>query len=702
MMPTQNQFTKSNDATCSPPVPESVMTSTREEFNNIQLKKIWGELPNDLQGHVFIAAPNGSVNSHLPYANGDSIVNGDGTIYRLDFDRPGEVRLSSKLVKPPCYYADDATKPGTQYAKYQFNNHGMGRFSTSLGLRNQLNTAFLPMRFAPDESDRLLICWDGGRPYEVDPVSLEVATPMGSNQEWRPEAKTPSKFIFNPVMSSAHPYFDPWAKDEKGRDRPVAFTVNYGKSLATILKSIPCPLTPGKLLRPIDSIFGWFAEFLEADRSQKGFWIGFCQWLLQLLLCPISWLAKIFAKMDDFVYLISWDGKNDLERWNIVQENGSPVKIAQTMHQIGVTEKYVLLMDTAFQFGLGQIINNPLPQSPGLERFLRALLTTPQLPDTVLYIIRRADLKCDPNPAKREPQVKVKARKVVIPREAIHFLEDYENPDDRIVLHIGHVCAWEGAEWVRNYDRFANTSEPIPDRVHGMISEEMDISYVGRYILDGETGEILQQDAIRDFTCTWGIAFYTYRPDPQTGMMPAKLDNFYWTSLGLWKKTLTNFLFHLTKDYPYRTVSPSDLLLYGDEGVPPCLFRVSTGEAEIAISDRYQFPEGYMVNSIQFVPCKAPDSSSTKGYIVCTVFLPTSHEIWIFDAENLAQGPVCKLNHPCLEFGFTTHATWLPKIATRTASYNVDVRQDYESLVKAKKNPQIEQMFENEVYPHFS
>ncbi|MEG4032096.1 MULTISPECIES: hypothetical protein [unclassified Microcoleus] len=115
-------------------------------------------------------------------------------------------------------------------------------------------------------------------------------------------------------------------------------------------------------------------------------------------------------------------------------------------------------------------------------------------------------------------------------------------------------------------------------------------------------------------------------------MMPAKLDNIYWTSLGLWKETLTNFLFHLTKDYPYRTVSQSDLLLYGDEGVPPCLFRVCTGEAEIAISDRYQFPEGYMVNSIQFVPCKAPASSSTKGYIVCMVFLPSSHEIWIFDA----------------------------------------------------------------------
>ncbi|MGD2183774.1 carotenoid oxygenase family protein [Lusitaniella coriacea] len=687
----------------SPSIPESVLTAKRTELDNLELKLIWGELPQDLNGHVFITAPVGSVTSDgLPYPDGTPITNGGGMVYRFDFDKPGKVFASAKLVKPPCYYADDATQPGTQYEKYKFNNFGMGRFSWSLGLKNELNTAFLPMRFAGEENNRLLVCWDGGRPYEIDPVSLATITPLGSNKEWRPEAQTPFKFVFKPVMSSAHPYFDIRAKDENNQPSPAAFTVNYGKSLKTILKTLPCPFELFGLPSFLDRACNNTANFIERDRARKGFCSQFLQWLWQLILTPISWIAERIADMKDIVYLIRWDGKGDVERWTIVKEDGSPMTILQTMHQIGVTENYILFMDTAFQFGIGQLLNNPLPNNPGAERLLRALITSPQLPDAILYIVRRSDLKNGQYPARGGSEVKVKARKVVIPREAIHFLENYENPDNQIVLHIGHVCAWEGSEWVHTYDTFAsNPSQLVPPRVRGMISEEMDISYVGRYVLDGETGEILKQDVIKDFTCTWGISFFAYRTDPQTGMMPAKLDNIYWTSLGLWEESLTHFLWDLTKDYPYRTVSPEDLLLYGEEGVQPCVFRVYTAEDSIEIRDRFQFPDEFMVNSIQFIPCGTAEDDSTKGYISCTVFSPNHNELWIFDGENLAQGPLCKLSHPSFDFGFTTHSTWLPAIAPRTAAYNINVRQDYDPLVKAKKNPQIEQLFETEVYPHF-
>jgi carotenoid cleavage dioxygenase-like enzyme len=65
------------------------MTASRDELDDIQLE-IEGNLPEDLQGHVFIVAPVGTVESGgLPFKDGDSLLNGDGMIYRLDFDRPG-------------------------------------------------------------------------------------------------------------------------------------------------------------------------------------------------------------------------------------------------------------------------------------------------------------------------------------------------------------------------------------------------------------------------------------------------------------------------------------------------------------------------------------------------------------------------------------------------------------------------------------
>ena len=83
-----NEPTKSNTKAGCPPVPQSIMTASRDELDNVELE-IEGNLPKDLQGHIFIVDPVGTVESGgLPFKDGDSLLNGDGMIYRLDFDRP--------------------------------------------------------------------------------------------------------------------------------------------------------------------------------------------------------------------------------------------------------------------------------------------------------------------------------------------------------------------------------------------------------------------------------------------------------------------------------------------------------------------------------------------------------------------------------------------------------------------------------------
>ncbi|GET40898.1 hypothetical protein MiSe_57100 [Microseira wollei NIES-4236] len=414
-----------------------------------------------------------------------------------------------------------------------------------------------------------------------------------------------------------------------------------------------------------------------------------------------GWFGKLIG-LKDFVYLLRWDGQGDLERWKVVLDDGSSVTIEQTMHQIAVTEKYVVLMETAFRFGLEQGMNNPFHDQMQLNQLIRCLLVDRQSPDTTLYIIRRADLKAGSKPKQGEADITVVARKLVLPRESIHIIADWDNTDDRLVLHLGHVCAWEGSEWLRACDRMGTAPErPVPPRLHGMISEETDISYIGRYVIDGETGTLLSDRIIKDLRSTWGIAFFTYGVNPDTGMPPARFDNIYWTCLGLWNELLTEFLVKLTDNYRYRTIPVEDVLLYAEKGVPACLFRVNVGQDEkIAIADCYPFPNGYMVNSPQFIPSGAAEASSTQGYIVCVAFGPDSKEVWIFDGEDLAKGPLCKLSHPSLDFGFTIHTAWLPKIAKRTASYTIPVKADYQALV-SRKDRQIRELFDRYVYPHY-
>ncbi len=686
-------FQSNDDLLCHscPPLPESILTASRCELTDIKLK-IEGELPEDLQGYVFIIAPVGSVNSGgIPYPNGDSLLNGDGMIYRLDFAHAGEVTVKTKLVKPPDYYADQATRLETKYEKHRFRNHGITRFSFSLGFRNELNTAFLPIKFAEDSQERLLITYDAGRPYEIDTETLELTNPVGTNQEWRAEINQP-QFPFQPILSTAHPAFDAYTSE--------VFTVNYGRSINNFFQTLPGIFELEKLPSEVNEFIAAFTGFVSADffKEMWGRWSRFSQQLLQDSMRLIEQMTGI--DIEDFVYLIRWDGKSSLERWKLLLPDGSPIRIEQTMHQIGVTKDYVILMDTAFTTGIAQVLNNPFPENKRLEEIIRELSECPALLNSSIYIVRRRDLVTGQRPLCNQNEVKVMVKKLTIPLPAAHFLVDYNNPQGQITLNVAHIADWDVAEWIRQYDLSAYPPhDPIPERVYSMTTNEMDISRFGHYVIDGERGEVIQSKVIYTSPYTWGTGLYAFRDRLPSGKPPEKLKNIYWTSFGLWKELMTQFMLELNRDFQHRAVPLREVLRLGEEGVPSHLLRLQTSDDSTAIADTYEFPRGCIGSSPQFIPCQGSEEGSTDGYILCTVFTPDDNEFWIFDAKDLAK-PKCKLSHPSLNFGFSLHTTWLEKIGRRQASYNVPVKQDYQALLSQQPN-WIQELFEQEVYPHF-
>ena len=252
--------------------PRSVLSVSRDEFGNkednpdakdlpLKMNVKDGKLPLDLQGHVFIVAPVGSIDSPdaqgqptnstvYPSEDGTTpLYNGDGMIYRLDFDNlAAGAFLVARLVKPPCYYADGATDKCQKYQNLKFKNYGITRLG-SLGVRNQLNTAFVPLKFSQEESERLLATWDVGRPYEIDPKTLETVTPVGRNDEWKEvtniglPGKPPTPFKI--IQTSAHPCFDPYTRE--------FFMVNIGRSLSNVFSQFI----------PIDYVLKDFVKVLK-------------------------------------------------------------------------------------------------------------------------------------------------------------------------------------------------------------------------------------------------------------------------------------------------------------------------------------------------------------------------------------------------------------------------------------------------------
>jgi carotenoid cleavage dioxygenase-like enzyme len=95
------------DATKGPTFPRSMMHASAQELKSIKLNLIAGNLPQGLQGYLFLVAPVGSVSSiGLPNPDDSHVWNGNGLIHRFDFQAGESVVLTTRIARTPCYWAD--------------------------------------------------------------------------------------------------------------------------------------------------------------------------------------------------------------------------------------------------------------------------------------------------------------------------------------------------------------------------------------------------------------------------------------------------------------------------------------------------------------------------------------------------------------------------------------------------------------------
>jgi carotenoid cleavage dioxygenase-like enzyme len=560
-------------------VPRSLARSTDAELD-VRLELISGTLPDDWSGHGFLVHP-------VPFRDGSPVFLGEGKVVRLDF-RPDGVDLRSRVLRTPDHYADLATLG--QGAG--FENLGLARSSMQLGFRAFPNTALVAL------GDRVLVTSDAGRPWEIDPDTLDIVTPVGWTNEWRDILPAfLGLFVewpFPMLMSTAHPGVD--------HETHELFTINYG---------IP----------------------LVGD--------------------------------DTFTDLVRWDGQRSLDRWRVVDHaDGTPVVIRQSAHQMVITRGHVILMDTSF------VVEVSLGDAP------EALL---QSPDTVLYVIRRGDL----DPTARD----VRARRVVLPRECVHFLADFDDADG-IVLHLAHNCGADPSEWLRQGDTLASGGMVDPELV-GLPCAPTDLGAWGRYVLDPSTSEVIAAEVRYDDRLWGGPALLAMRGPTS----PERVGATWWCNAGLAPELRLARIEALYADHPYREVALADL-----PGARASITRIDAATGEVG--DHFEMPAGRVCLSPIFVP-RAGSTDDDDGYLVVTVISDAGDELWVFDAANLAQGPLARLGHARLDLPFTLHTLWVPTVTPRRAGYRVDVREDLEPAVR-RLSPELRRMFEEEVYPHFA
>jgi carotenoid cleavage dioxygenase-like enzyme len=386
-----------------------------------------------------------------------------------------------------------------------------------------------------------------------------------------------------------------------------------------------------------------------------------------------------------FVEILCWSGEGAITRVPLLTPDRKPLLISQNAHQICVTRDHLVILDAAGTIELAKLSNPPNSVAAGEAVAPR--------PDSHLFIVNRSDL--------RRATGAVIARQAVVPREAGHFMVDYDSTPSRLVVHVPHTSASDFAEWVQPYDTHPDTGEAVrKDLVNAVTPVCYDAGVVGRYEIDVTTGAVIDQAIFHD-DWTWGSGGLTARnPNTPTDTLG---DQFHANS-GFPTDLAVQRVYSGFTDYPHRLVDTDQLPW---EGIPSSLVRIDHDAGRVA--DGYWFPGDRFAWTPTFVPRNGTARGSTDGYIVIVVFSDeiteesAGTELWVFDAAALADGPVAKLGRPDLAVPMTLHSVWLDSLTSHRPDERIDVATELlERADTWQSDPQVPDIVRADVLPAYA
>ena len=703
-----------------------------------------GPIPAELYGHLFVNSAAGTIESKgLPLRGSEitTILAGDAYMMRFDLDgAKGKVTVKTRLLRTPCFYMDEITAERDDLKFYRFSNHGILRFNWLLGARNMNNTAFYPLPSRDQKlSDpcRLMVTWDAGRPWEIDPITLEPKTPIGTRKEWVAEAFGTHPF---PVtFGTAHPQWDSKTQE--------LFTINYGKGIDALMRTVPIMDYMGRMKsfvsqRMIEIMFNMGLGRVAAARIAIGNFLDAERTNIQDA-SPAGFLPQRFT------YLMRWDGKGEMQRFQLVKRVepnpelesmsliarllgkkmredakkghlGASIAINETAHQMCVTKNFVVLLDTGFKVGLDALYGDPLPFLPGLRGLFKTVTTRAVTPYSTFHIVRRDDLdeslarwSAKTDDERREDRTPdVEAVTVRVPSAACHFVADYEDDGHTVHLHVAHSDATDVGEWVREGAVSPYTDSPIHEDYFGLPGiSAIDTNRLAKYVVDVDNHRVMDTAVMSKNPFTWTVALYA----EQTAGIPTNFSNkvksLYWNSMGFFPELATSEMRELYNDYIHRSTPLAEIDNMPDTGGrPSTLLRMDTDRHQIA--DHFILPPGFVCSSPQFLPRTTRRTSVPEdqdGFLSAIVFVPDEAgkprsvpELWIFDGADLGKGPLCMLRSPRLSVGFTIHSAWLGALQPYDPSvYKVDLETDFaDSLDNLRRGVKLKSVFE-EIYKKF-
>lgn len=378
------------------------------------------------------------------------------------------------------------------------------------------------------------------------------------------------------------------------------------------------------------------------------------------------------------VKLMRWDGFNDLDSFDVVDEKGDSIEIKQSIHELVFTKDYILLADTAFVAGTEMLTpwkNAPLPNVK-----------------TLVYIVdRRHMIKGQ----------KLKAKCVEIDEACIHLIAEYDNPEDLITVYMLHTPATNTAEILKSYDKNLQGQLFSEHTVGYGTLPVLDMSSLGKHIIDMKKVSVKDSQYIREYPYCFGPYLYTYMGRQVKAFN--KQDLFVMFK-GFSKDMLPKRIYKAYKDVESRVLPIEDMV--GGEGMDcnNSICKIKTDS--FTIEDAYIMPDKVLLYTISCI------ENDHHGYVLAGIVSDdkrnesSGHEYWLFDASDLSKGPICKLSHPDLNNSTIFHTLYLESkdiedLDKIKPTYHVPLREDYPEEELKQWKPKVLETFRKTIWPYF-
>ncbi|MCC5667949.1 carotenoid oxygenase family protein [Nostoc sp. CHAB 5784] len=374
--------------------------------------------------------------------------------------------------------------------------------------------------------------------------------------------------------------------------------------------------------------------------------------------------GNLFTDMVSAVYITYWDGKGELEHWKV-----KGTVLDGTPHTVIVTEECIMLPDMPFQMGVSMLLGLKIPPLKPYQK-------------TQLYVVSREEIEKEHKGEEIEKEHKdsITSRLITFDGDSYHFLCNYYHIDDKI-----HCVAIQQAT-------ISLTDALEEEDVKHFSGEPYSKDWWGIPWMFAFDPGVLRKVVIKDAHCQSQEAFIhpgwfsttLYTADPREFLTKEGYSAIYQVYTGYHRDFICRRQYLGFRDCQNRILKDEQL---PQHDVPSVLAKVPLNrnweeltkqikeeqeqnpDTHIShlgkeLLDFYVFPDGYVVNSIQFIP-------QEQGYIFTTILTPTDYlEAWLFAADYLSQGPIAKLRVPeGVHFGFSLHSEYFEKVIPAKHSY---------------------------------